>query len=180
MPPNESKVDKYMNSLKRVMAIFIFLLPLSAVEASQTKLYEMPRTQVLPIKNTETGGQYELYIKLPEDYAENDDIKYPVIYFTDAEWHIDLLSGATEYLMSKAILVGISWQKNMNEDLLEDVGAHLSRFRDYSIVKSNKPERQTKYQYGQASSHLKFIRNDVIKTVEKTYRIDPKSRTYFG
>ena len=33
---------------------------------------------------------------------------------------------------------------------------------------------------GQASNHLTFIRNDVIKYVENNYRTDPDNRTYFG
>jgi predicted alpha/beta superfamily hydrolase len=178
--PNNKRVNRYMNSLKSISAVILFLLPLMSVEATVLPSYTMPKTQVLPIKNTVTGGQYELYIKLPEAYAENDDIRYPVIYFTDAVWHIELLSASTEYLMENAILVGISWQKDMNEDLIKDAGAHVSRFRDYSVTKSSKAEVQAKYQFGQASSHLKFIRNDVIKMIETSYRTDPGNRTYFG
>ncbi len=141
---------------------------------------ELPWIRVIPIKDTKTGRQYELYIKLPEGYSENNDIKYSVLYFTDAMWHIEILSGSIEYLMKNAILVGISWQKDINEKLKKDVGAHTSRFRDYSTRKSSNPEHQAKYQFGQASNHLTFIRNDVIKYVENNYRTDPDNRTYFG
>ena len=41
-------------------------------------------------------------------------------------------------------------------------------------------DTQAKYQIGQANNHLNFIRNDVIKTIEKNYRTLPESRTYFG
>ena len=180
MQPSNIQVDKSMNMKKSLILVFMFLLPFIGVEASEQKSYEIPRTQVIPIKNTETGGQYELYIKLPEGYLENNDREYPVIYFTDAVWHIEILSAATESLMKDVILVGISWQKDIKEDLKKEVGAHVSRFRDYSIRKSNNPEQQAKYQLGQASSHLDFIRNDVIKTIENSYRTDPGSRTYFG
>ena len=54
--------------------------------------------------------------------------------------------------------------------------AHASRFRDYSIMKSKNPKRQR----GEARNHLTFIRNNVIKYVEKNYRTDPDNRTYFG
>jgi predicted alpha/beta superfamily hydrolase len=57
---------------------------------------------------------------------------------------------------------------------------YFSRFRDYSITKSSDPARQAKYQHGQASNHLDFIRNDVIKFIEKNYRTNPDNRTYFG
>jgi len=149
----------------------------SNVESSSL---ELPHIQVVPIKDTKTERNYELYIKLPNDYSENKNVAYPVIYFTDAMWHVEILSASTEYMLEDAILVGISWQKDINEDLKKEIGEHVSRFRDYSFRKSNKPEVQTKFQLGQANKHLDFIRDDVIKYVENTYRTDPNSRTYFG
>ncbi|WP_299217477.1 alpha/beta hydrolase-fold protein [uncultured Aquimarina sp.] len=141
---------------------------------------ELPKIEVIPIKETKTNRQYELYIKLPEGYSENNDIQYPVIYYTDAMWHVETVSGATEYIMENTILVGISWQKDILEDLKKERGAHVSRFRDYSVKKSTNAERQAKYQFGQASNHLDFIRNDVIKYIENNYRTNPDNRTYFG
>ncbi|EAY31610.1 alpha/beta hydrolase [Microscilla marina] len=138
------------------------------------------RTTVVPVKDTKNGGQYELYIRLPEKYSEKKDIKHPVIYYTDARWHIETLSGSTEYIMENAILVGISWQKDINEKLKKEAGAHVSRYRDYSIAKSKKAAQQAKYQFGQANKHLAFIREDVITYVESNYRTDPANRTYFG
>lgn len=141
---------------------------------------ELPQTRVIPIKDTKTERNYELYIKLPTDYAENNNKTYPVLYYTDAMWHLEMLSGATEYMLEDIILVGISWQLDINEDLKKERGDHVSRFRDYSISKHSNPEIQKKYQLGQANNHLDFIRNDVIKYVENSYRTDPNSRTYFG
>lgn len=149
-------------------------------QTAERPCLELPRIQVIPIKETRTGRQYELYIKLPEGYSENNDIQYPVIYFTDAMWHIEILSGSAEYIVEEAILVGISWQKDIDENLKKEVGAHASRFRDYSIRKSDNPENQAKYQYGKAGNHLAFIRNDVIRYVESNYRTAPDNRSYFG
>ena len=162
--------------------VLILLLSLSfvGVEASETNSYEMPGTQVIPIHNSESGAQYNLYIKLPKGYSEKKDTAYPVIYFTDADWHIEILSASTEYLMEDSILVGISWQEDIKEELKKEVGPHVSRFRDFTVRKSDKPKVQKKYQLGQASNHLRFIRKDVIRTIEKNYRIDPKKRAYFG
>ncbi|MGB5819576.1 MAG: serine hydrolase [Saonia sp.] len=139
-----------------------------------------PQIQVIPIKDSNNGRNYELYIELPEGYLENENKTYPVIYYTDAMWHLEMLSACQEFILEDVILVGISWQLDINEDLKKEVGVHVSRFRDYSSRKSNKPEIQTKYQLGQANNHLDFIRNDVIKYVDNTYRTDPNSRTYFG
>ena len=170
-----------------ILIIFISLNTVFAQENSinygtqtvEKSYLELPQIQVIPIKDTKKDRQYELYIKLPEGYLESGDIKYPVLYFTDAIKHIEILSGSIEHLLENVILVGISWQKDL-KGALGALGAHASRFRDYSIVKSSNPEHQAKYQRGQASNHLDFIRNDVIKYVENNYQTDPDNRSYFG
>jgi len=173
-------VRDLMDMKNILVLVCLSLLPSLSALASETSDFTLSKIQVLPIKDTQASRQYELYIKLPEGYSKNKDKVYPVIYFTDGLWQIDLLSGATEFLMEDAILVGISWQKDINAALMKEKGQHVSRNRDYSISKSSKPEIQAKYQLGQANNHLTFIRNDVIKTIEKNYRTDPDNRTYFG
>ncbi|MEM9077754.1 MAG: serine hydrolase [Bacteroidota bacterium] len=145
-----------------------------------TKPLELPHFQVIPINDKKLKREYELYIKVPESYSEKPNKAYPVLYFTDALWHLEILSASTEYMLEDIILVGISWQKDSAEDLVKKVGEHVSRFRDYSIQPSKKPEIQEKYQLGQANRHLDFIRDNVIKYVENNYRVDSNSRTYFG
>jgi len=140
---------------------------------------ELPGIQVVPIKDTKSDRLYELYIKLPEGYSEKGDFKYPVLYFTDALWYIEIVSGNAEFLLENTILVGISWEKDLKGDLAA-LGVHASRFRDFSIQPSSNPEAQAKYQFGQADNHLDFIRNDVIPYVENKYRTDPEIRSYFG
>lgn len=163
--------------------VFAFLLPVCGVQAVEPKGYEMPRTEVVPIKDARFDRQYELYIKLPEDYSKNTDRRYPVIYTTDADWHMEMLAGATAYLMPDVILVGISWQTDLGQGAEtgnEGGMAHASRFRDYSVIPSSNAEHQAKYQFGHAADHLPFVRDDVIQYVESHYRADPSERTYFG
>lgn len=165
---------------KRLITVFFCFIALFNIQASERVAFEIPRTEIVPIKNSATGGQYELYIKLPKDYLEETEADYPVIYFTDADWHIELLSAAQEFLLEDVILVGISWQKDMPKTLAEEVGPYVSRFRDYTVIESSNADRQAKYQFGQAGSHLEFIRRDVITYVENNYRANPRNRTYFG
>lgn len=125
---------------------------------------------MVPIKDSASGRDYELYIKLPEDYDAQSDQIHPVIYIADARWHIEIISGSIEYLVEDAILVGISWEKG--------IPAQQSRLRDYT------PDQYTGDQYkhptGQAREHLAFLKNDVFKHVESKYNADPDRRTYFG
>ena len=151
--------------------VVLMLLAFAGFAVAEQKAYETPRTQVVPIKDSNTGRQYELYVRLPEDYADTADTPYPVIYATDAAWHMEMLSGSTEYLMQNAIVVGISWQTDLGSDR-----AHASRSRDFTFI--NYPQANTPT--GEAMNHLTFIRDDVIDYVEKHYRTDPHKRTYFG
>lgn len=145
----------------------------SSVESSaELAAYAMPRSHVAPIMDSKKDRQYELYIKLPEEYSENTDTKYPVIYTTDASLHMDMLSGSTEFLMPEVILVGISYQLDLDHERREAA----SRARDFTYIEYEEVPVPT----GEAGNHLTFIRDDVIKYVENNYRADPAERTYFG
>ena len=162
-----------------IFLIVLFLLTFMTVDASEIDFYEMPRTQVVSIQNDDSKGQYELYIKLPKDYTKSKDTKYPVIYITDAVWHLEALSAATEYMLEDVILVGVSWRKDLAEELKRQYGESASRFTDYSFWEKANPNHP-QIKFGQAKNHLAFIRNDVIQYVDNNYRTDPDSRTYFG
>ncbi|QBY03966.1 alpha/beta hydrolase [Thalassotalea sp. HSM 43] len=168
-----------MNISKALVVVGLFLQPFLVLNGGESNNLTLTKIQVVAIEDSQSDKQYELYIKLPEGYSENKDKTYPVIYYTDGIWHVELLSAASEYIMEDVILVGISWQKDINQELKKH-GEHISRLRDYSVNKSTNPEHQAKYQFGQASNHLAFIRNDVISTIEKRYRTDPDNRSYFG
>ncbi|MBU2970942.1 alpha/beta hydrolase [Pseudoalteromonas sp. C2R02] len=164
--------------MKKIL-IFLFLLPFFNVGASEHKLYSIPGTQVIPIKDTISNKQYELLIKLPNNYEKNKDKNYPVVYFTDAVEHIELLSSASYMIWKDVILVGISWQKDISEDLRQQYGVHVSRYMDYTFKKTVS-KKHPKIKFGLADKHLAFIRKDVFKFVESNYRTEPNNRTYFG
>jgi predicted alpha/beta superfamily hydrolase/CubicO group peptidase (beta-lactamase class C family) len=172
------------------LLILTLIISLNTVFAQQNSVIEnmqnikesslvLPQIQVVPIKDTQTERNYELYIELPDDYSETENKTYPVLYYTDAMWHLEMLSGSSEFMLEDAILVGISWQKDIAEDLKQQYGAHASRFTDYSFWKKSNPNHP-KLKFGQAENHLDFIRNQVIRYVENNYRTNPNSRSYFG
>lgn len=100
------------------------------------KAYEMPRTQVIQISNSETDTLNTLYIKLPDGYEENTELEYPVIYFTHPELHIEILSAASEYQIEDVILVGLTWQKGMNYGNLDSY-VNFIRNDVFKMVESN-------------------------------------------
>ncbi|MEL7448179.1 MAG: alpha/beta hydrolase-fold protein [Pseudomonadota bacterium] len=165
---------------KMLILLCPMLMPFVGVQAIASEPYEMPRTQVVPLKDEANDRQYELYVKLPESYEAKPDKAYPVIYTTDAEWHMDLLSGTTEYLMPDSILVGISWQTDLEGEGLGNRQKFASRFRDYSVAESKNAENQAKYHFGQADKFLAFVRDQVVPYVDRQFRTKPGERAYLG
>jgi uncharacterized protein len=157
--------------LKIPFALLLVFSFCPAAEAAEKKPFEIPRSEVVPIRDTGTGRQYELFIKLPPYYSK--DKKYPAVYMADAIETFQTVSGATHYPMNFGyieglILVGISWEKDFRPD--------LSRQRDFTPTVAKGYKDPT----GQADKHLAFIRNDVIPYIEKHYSADPARRAYAG
>ena len=75
--PNRRWIYGYENGFE---CIFLFLLPGPKPETSGSELFEISKTQALPIQNTETGEQDGVYIKLQECYLEKGDNLKPVLH----------------------------------------------------------------------------------------------------
>jgi len=165
----------------RILALLMpLLMPQSGVWADEPEAYEIPRSQVISIQDTVKNRAYDLYIRLPEGYGKDASVKHPVVYTTDGAWHMEMLSTSAEFILSNAIVVAISWQKDAKGEFEGDARPHLSRFRDYTFLPATNPAVQAKYNVGQARHHLSFIRDGVIKYVEENYQTDPAERIYFG
>lgn len=161
------------------MKLLVFVLSLSSVfttyfsSATEITPFNIPRSNVVEITDTNTQRVYPLFIKLPKSYSKNNDKTYPVIYLTDAWYSFQIVSGATRYPMNvnkmeEAIIVGISYAKGSKGD--------ASRIRDYTPSVSRSWKKET----GGAQQHMVFIENDVIKYIEGNYRTKPSDRTFIG
>ncbi len=159
---------------KQALLVFlIFTVSLSSfVKAEKNPAFELPRTQVIPIQDSETKRHYELHVQLPQNYSA--DKKYSVVYMTDSLYTFPIVTGAARYPVNakrieNLMFVGISWQK--------DHQPSLSRQRDYTPTASSPGFKDPS---GEASKHLDFIRNDVIPYIEQRYSTDAENRTYVG
>jgi len=74
-------MNKINNQFRLILAFSFLFISAEAIADTALKL---PKIKVTPIKEAESDRQYELYIKLPEDYIDGSEKQYPVIYFTDA------------------------------------------------------------------------------------------------
>jgi predicted alpha/beta superfamily hydrolase len=141
--------------------------------AAATNRFQIPRSNVVEVKDIKSDRIYPLFIKLPKSYDKSPNKIYPVIYLTDANYTFQIVSGATRYpmnikTMQEAIIVGISYAKGSKND--------SSRVRDYTPSIDKSWQQQT----GGALQHIRFIEEDVIRYMEENYRADPKDRTFIG
>ena len=42
--------------------------------------------QVMSLKSSSTGRDYDIYVRFPEEYARKQGKKYPVVYVLDGHW----------------------------------------------------------------------------------------------
>jgi predicted alpha/beta superfamily hydrolase len=154
----------------KLCSILGLLLFASSATSAEAESLQIPAIQVVGIEDEATKRQYELYIKLPENYDPKGETQHPVIYIADALWHIEIISGSIGFLIEDAILVGLSWEKGSS--------AQRSRMRDYM------PNKYTGTNWdhptGLAHQHLEFIRTSVLPYVETSFRADPERRSFFG
>ncbi len=152
--------------------IFIFINSTQLVKAQDTNVFEIPRSNIIEIKDPDSERIYPLFIKLPRSYDNRKDKSYPVIYLTDAWYSFQIVSGATRLPMNtgkmqEAIIVGISYSKGSR--------GPSSRVRDYTHIEDSSWD----YQTGKAKEHISFIEKSVFSFIEKNYRVN-ESRTFVG
>lgn len=155
-----------------VKPIFIIVSLLFAFAANAEIKFEIPRSNIVEIKDPHSGRTYPLFIKLPRSYTANSNKAYPVIYLTDAMYSFQVVSGATRFAMNsakmdEAIIVGISYSKGSR--------GPSSRVRDYT----HQVAPNWKLETGKAAEHAQFIKKSVFGYLNKHYRIND-SRTFVG
>lgn len=105
-----------------------------------------------------------LYVSLPEGY-EDSGYSYPVLYFTDANVHFDIMFSTVQFLAESnlippIILIGIETGTNRTRDLTPKV--YDKEDQNHPWFKNN--------EHGGASQFLAFIEQELIPHVNKKYR----------
>jgi predicted alpha/beta superfamily hydrolase len=154
------------------ICIFLFINSTQLVKAQDTSAFEIPRSNIIEIKDPDSERIYPLFIKLPRSYNNRKDKSYPVIYLTDAWYSFQIVSGATRFPMNtgkmqEAIIVGISYSKGSR--------GPSSRIRDYTHIEDS----SWKFQTGKAKEHISFIEKSIFSFIENNYRVN-ESRTFVG
>lgn len=166
----------FFNHIKVVFAVLVFFsVQLCAKESTEFKIQN---THTLQIKSETSGLEYELYIRLPNGYAQSNK-KYPVAVLNDTGYSVAVASGIVHLMAGRdiedLIIVGISYSKGDNP--------LMSRTRDYTPTyapneKRGHPDSQ---QYsGKAKQYINFISDEVLPLISQTYRIKQDQKIFVG
>jgi predicted alpha/beta superfamily hydrolase len=131
---------------------------------------------------------YELYISLPDGYAQSDST-YPVLYVTDANTYFGMMADMTRNLqwggeMPETIIVGIGYPLSKLKTDEVRWGKWLAwRMRDYTPTQTAQMDKDFGIEgikSGGANAFLQFIEQELFPFIEQNYRTKSKDRTYAG
>jgi predicted alpha/beta superfamily hydrolase len=120
-----------------------------------------------------TGRDYDLYIRLPDEYDKYPKVSYPVLYLLDAQWDykmLDSIYGSLQYdgFIPELIIVGITYSGNKPD-------YEALRAMDYTPVNESRVTGS-----GGAPKFLSFIKDQVIPFVESNFHTRPGERILMG
>lgn len=146
-----------------LLTLFTLLLSVTAAHAQAPPLYEAPERIV--IKSQVLGEERVVLVRTPAAYARGKE-RFPVLYMTDGDAHIQHTSGTVSFLagnarMPEMIVVGIT-----NTDRTRDLTpTHVERLPGNPNVQFPTS--------GGADKFLKFIETELIPQIESKYRTQP-------
>lgn len=133
----------------------------------------LPNTEVRQLKSSATGRNYNIYVRLPDEYEQDTGKQYPVIYSLDGQWDfkmLDSICGGLVYdkFMPEVIIVGITYSG-------DDADYGALRAKDYT------PVRDLFFGgAGDGPKFLAFLKEQLIPFIESNYRTDPSQRVLMG
>lgn len=133
----------------------------------------IPGSEIRQITSTNTGRDYDLYIRLPNNYDSTRATGYPVVYLLDAQWDfkmVESIYGCLEYdgFVPELILVGITYTG-------KDADYNGLRAMDYTPV-ADKYYKGS----GDAPKFYKFITEEVYPLIETEYHVNSSQRVLMG
>ena len=130
-------------------------------------------SEVVHLRSTSTGRDYDIYVRLPDEYLPGSGRTYPVVYALDGQWDFKLLDsiyGGLLYdgFVPEMIIIGITYSG-------ENADYSGLRALDYT------PVRDPLFGGGgEAPGFLAFVRNELIPYVESHYSADASQRVLMG
>jgi uncharacterized protein len=143
---------------------------------SQTEAFPLvtiPGSELRQLESSATGRSYDIYVRLPEEYAPGLTRQYPVLYVLDGQWDFKLLDsiyGGLHYdqFVPAIIIVGITYSG-------PDADYEALRAMDYTPMRDRFVPGS-----GDAPKFFSFLKEELIPFIEAEYQADPSRRVLMG
>lgn len=130
-------------------------------------------SEVRHLKSSATGRDYDIYIRLPDEYVAGNGRKYPVLYVLDGQWDFKLLDsiyGGLYYdkFVPEMIIVGITYSGDKPD-------YNALRALDYT------PVHDVMFgDTGEGQKFYAFLKEQLLPYIESNYPVDPSQRFLMG
>ena len=144
----------------------------------QVTLYD---TEVKSLTSSFVEQEYRLFIALPRGYAESEE-RYPVLYVLDADILFGTITETARLLPLESfflghqsvpdlILVGIAYPGGFDE-MAQKRGRDFTPVSEFGADPTNEPDGAARF--------FRFLEEQAIPFIDKTYRTDPGDRGLIG
>ena len=125
-----------------------------------------------PLQSTEARHLYHIYVRLPQDYGADPARRYPIVYLLDGDSLFPMLAPAHLFLtiddnIPEAIVVGIAY-------------GSFDKPTNRRHVDFMPPAAGVKPEDSGTVAFQRFLKHELLPTVERKYRADPTRRVLFG
>jgi predicted alpha/beta superfamily hydrolase len=154
------------------VAVFLMTAPMSALAVETRFMQGLGDSHYRRIDSETLGRPYHIYVMLPDGYEQSPREDYPTIYLLDGGALFPLLAAYYRYLnfgeeIPDAIIVGISYGSDSYEE-----GNY--RATDYTATSSERDY------WGGADKFQRFLSDELLPFIEKSYRSRADRRVIFG
>ncbi len=167
-------------------ALCLILTSLAACETAEHNTIQQPQatlydTEVRSLVSSFAEQEYRLFVALPRGYAESEE-RYPVLYVLDADILFGTITETARLLPLESfflgrqsvpdlILVGIAYPGGFDE-MAQKRGRDFTPTAEFGAVPKSEPDGAARF--------FRFLKEQAIPFVDKTYRTDPGDRALIG
>jgi predicted alpha/beta superfamily hydrolase len=157
-----------------------------------TTNYSIIGTDSLRIRSSYIDQEFEISIALPLNYRRGTKERFPVIYLLDANLYFGMVTEMTRIMtkcreIPNTLIVGIGYPVSEPVNEAYDL-VSAKRCRDYTPIVDKEVEKKvsnwcptlTHCESGGAGDFLRFIKKELMPTIEKQYPIDTTDRSLLG
>jgi predicted alpha/beta superfamily hydrolase len=148
-----------------LIAASALMLSVSAQAQTQAAGSPVAIGEALPVRSQVLKQDRRIFVSKPPGY-EGETERYPVLYLLDGETHFPLVAGMVQFLagndrIPEMIVIGVA------------SGSLTQRRRDLTTPSQSELDSRFSPGHGGADEFLKFLEEELIPKVDRSYRTRP-------